>query len=77
MQGSVHKTSGCKLPGKKHTTVGNDPTVPNNSIVGGNLRHTPQPFFLFVNGATAGTIPVLRRDLRYGAGTCMYRPRAQ
>ena len=43
----VHtKTSGCKLSGKKHTTVSSDPTVPNNSIMDGNLRDT-NPFFFF------------------------------
>lgn len=65
--------------GRKQTTVSNDPTIPNNSILCGQSIHGtpahPNPFFLFVNGATAGTIPVLRRDLRYGAGTCMHKPR--
>lgn len=65
--------------GRKQTTVSSDPTVPNNCIMGGNPWHTwtasPNLFFLFVSGATAGTIPVLRRDLRYGAGTCMHKPR--
>lgn len=61
--------------GRKQTTVSNDPTYTEqlHSVwaIHGTPTH-PNPIFLFVNGATAGTIPVLRRDLQYGAGTCMH-----